>query len=490
MMKRREFISTTAMAGTFAASTAGVTLKRKRPNLLFVFSDQHRRQAMGFMHEDPVITPVFDDFAKRALVFTSAVAEVPISSPNRACLLTGCYTQNNTVHSNDCALPLTGETLGDVLKQNGYSTGYVGKWHLNGDPKGHHKDFVPRDRRHGWDYWFKSVMHWHFTPTYYGDTPEIIREEGWIPERTTDKALDFILNKNAVRDTSKPFALVVSYAPPHNGGGPGFETKWNPGKPQKTLGYGYAAPERFEALYQPCEKLERRPNVRPVGKMQDSSCETLPGYFGAITSIDEQFGRMLEALRKNGELENTIIVYTADHGEMLGSQGRMTKGIWYEESIGVPMLISWPGKIPAGKTDEPFNSIDLMPSLLGLMELPVPARVDGTDFSPLMRGQEMETPGKAFIQFDKGLFYGNQEADRYWRGVRTKKYTYVLTQAVYKSMSGDGCEVLYDNENDPYQMKPVFRGQDQDEVMDELKAEVVAWLDSTSDPFMEKFWKK
>jgi arylsulfatase A-like enzyme len=145
-------------------------------------------------------------------------------------------------------------------------------------------------------------------------------------------------------------------------------------------GYGYAAPRRFEEMYEPPQKLPRRPNV----KLSDGcpTDELLPGYFGACTAIDEAFGSVVQALNELGVSEDTIVVFTSDHGEMLGSQGRITKGVWYEEAIGVPLLIRWSKRIQPQKTKAMFNSIDLMLTLLGLLGIPCPPGTTGS-ISPL-----------------------------------------------------------------------------------------------------------
>lgn len=203
-------------------------MDQKKPNVLFVMSDQHRRQALGFMKEDPVITPNLDKFAKEAVTFTRAYSAHPVSGPNRACLFSGKYTQNNKVFGNDCRLEDDGNGMGALFKKSGYSTGYIGKWHLDGHEGGKYS-FVPRERRLGFEYWLISQGHRHFDGRYYGDKDSLIVTGRWMPDYETEKALEFLKNRNGERDEGKPFCLVVSYAPPHNGMGPGFQNKHNIG---------------------------------------------------------------------------------------------------------------------------------------------------------------------------------------------------------------------------------------------------------------------
>lgn len=164
-------------------------MDQKKPNVLFVMSDQHRRQALGFMKEDPVITPNLDKFAKEAVTFTRAYSAHPVSGPNRACLFSGKYTQNNKVFGNDCRLEDDGNGMGALFKKSGYSTGYIGKWHLDGHEGGKYS-FVPRERRLGFEYWLISQGHRHFDGRYYGDKDSLIVTGRWMPDYETEKALE------------------------------------------------------------------------------------------------------------------------------------------------------------------------------------------------------------------------------------------------------------------------------------------------------------
>lgn len=455
-----------------------------KPNIIFVISDQWRSQSLGFINEDPVITPNLDAFAKDAVFFKNAVTNRPICTPSRATIFTGQYPSVNGVFGNSVRLSEQSVTLGDIAKANGYQTGYVGKLHLDGKDEG----YVPKERRHGFDYWLISNNHNPFYQEYFiQENKKGIRIKGsWEPDWITDKTINYI---DSVKNN--PFCVVLSYGPPHTGGGPGFEDRGQPGKRDEKgvqkLGYGYAAPEKWEKLYTNPEKMKRRPNVQPVGSVKDESWPVLPGYFGAITSIDYNFGRLIDYLKKNKLYENTIIVFTADHGEMLGSHGRMTKGIWYDESIGIPCLISFKDKVKSAVITNPFSTIDMTPTVLGLAGIKVPQFMNGVDFSPAMKGNSQELPDYAFCSFDQGM---PSENDRAWRCVYTTRYTYVLAKEVsYKNDFIKDGMVLYDRKNDPYQLKPLYKGMGYDEVMDSLNNLLVKQLDKTNDPFLKLQWK-
>jgi arylsulfatase A-like enzyme len=493
-MKRRDFLKrgAAALVGGLSSTSAGwqrlfgdgvAPSSGTKPNLLFVMADQWRWHAQGHVGMDPVSTPNLDAFAARALSFRNAITTQPICAPNRACLFTGLYPPNHKVYTNEENL-LNPElaSLGKVLKADGYKTGYFGKFHLGGTDE--MKEGVPPGpARHGWDDWLMNVGHQPFHQgMFLQDETDKTYMTKWEPTYLGDKAVEFL---NQQKGSADPFALVISFGPPHTGGGPGFEDRFLPGKPgpdgKPHFGYGYAAPKEYEAAYRPAEKLPRRPNVAPCRGM--SSTEAQPGYFGAITSIDESFGRMIAQLEANGQIDNTLIVFTSDHGEMMGSQGRMTKGIFFEEAIRVPLMISWGDRIKPREEASLVSTIDIMPSLLGLMNVPLPANLDGKDLSSFIAGKSSTTRDAAFLS------YGEQNIPQNgWRAIRTDKYCYALTAGAFLHSPGvrqkDG-RVLYDLDEDPYEMHPIFLGDGQDEVINQLHQRLTDHLDSLHDPFLK-----
>ncbi len=462
---------------------------KTKPNIIFVFADQWRKQALGFKGEDPVQTPNLDRFASWGFSFDNATSCRPVSGPNRACLMTGRYPINNGVFANSVPLDPATPTLGDACKAAGYATAYIGKWHLNGL----NDHAATADRRHGFDVWVQSMGHMPFNQGYYiGDDPQRVYKKGiWAPTFETDTAIEFI-----DQNKDKPFCVVLSYNPPHTSGGLMFEDRWQPGKhnPDGSMkyGYGYGGPREYEALYTDVdyEKNPIRGNVQPMrkGKYPDRSEGCIPGYFGAISAIDNDFGTLMAYLEKNNLLENTIIVFTADHGESMGSQGLMTKGTWFEESVGVPCIIGWKGKTVNKREKCVFNSIDLLPTLLGAAGVAKPAGIDGKDYSPLIEGKKFTAPQYSFLSFDFGGV-AELKAPRYWRAVYSERYTFVLCgmNSNRDEYTQDGM-ALYDRYEDPLQLRPIFKGMGQDKLMDEMFKTLAAQLKATNDPFIEEYW--
>ncbi|MGO4109429.1 sulfatase family protein [Paenibacillus sp. YAF4_2] len=466
-----------------------------RPNIIYIFADQWRKQAAGFMGEDPVITPNIDRFAQESLVFQHALSCTPLCSPHRAALMTGRYPQSTGVYTNckngaDVMLSPDEVCIGDVLKGAGYQTGYIGKWHLDlpeqnkcPEPESGARDWdaytPPGPKRHGFDYWYSyGAYDHHLKPHYWRDTPDMIKVDQWSLEHETDMALDFIRTKGS--DGSKdPFALFVSWNPPHSP----FEL----------------VPDRYKEMYSGRE-LSLRPNVSSeqltahTGEPFESGDEALlrytRDYFAAVSGMDEQFGRIWQEVQKLGLSENTLIVLSSDHGELMGSHGLMAKHSWHEESIGIPCLMNWKGMIRQGGTELLFNSVDIMPTLLGLAGLPVPSAVEGLDLSGDILGRSHTKISSAFLS----AFPGRKEAiESYaaegldnrrfgWRGIRTRQYTYVVHQGY--APGDDVQRVLYDHERDPYQLDPlIIKGLPQTELLMALEEELQSWLERTQDKF-------
>ena len=411
-MKRRDFFKAAA-AGIAATATRSRLLaadRKTRPNVVFLFADQMRAHDLGCMGNDQVITPHLDKLASEGLAVENMIAASPVCTPYRGQLMTGRYGHATGVVHNDIKLPNSEITIADQMKQAGYHTGYIGKWHL----AGHRDNPVAKEDRRNWDFWaVRNCSHKHFDPQYWiNDDTEATTVDGWEPEVQTDVAIEYIREHRA-----HPFFLAVSYGPPHN---------------------PYRAPERFVKQYEGRE-LEDRPNVPP---RSEKDKDQLLHYDAMITSLDECVGRISAALDRAGLTDNTILVFTSDHGDMLGSQGHRLKQRPWEESINVPFIVRQPGRIKAGqKRDWMVSSVDLMPTLLGLCGATIPSQVQGIDQSGLFQGNDGEKRESAFLfNTHNG---GGPGCD--WRGIRTKDWVYAF------HMEGDW--ILYDLKSDPYQLE-------------------------------------
>jgi len=447
-LTRREFLTTTAGlaagAAVFAAfpNVASCAKAQRKPNVLFIFADQMRNAALGCMGSPDVKTPNLDKLAAQGLLFTHAYSGYPLCSPYRSMLLTGRYGTSTGVIGNSIELPDKEVTIAKVLKQHGYKCGYIGKWHLEKN----HDPFVPKERRLGFtDYWASRNVGGPsmFDNFYCGDTPEQIPMPGYEPDFQTGLAIDFIK-----KHKSEPFCLFLSWRPPH--------------PPRE-------APKEYLDMYPP-EKLTQRPNV-PKNLDDRKNAQV---YNAMITNLDTNVGRIIKALDELGLSENTIVCFSSDHGDMLGSQGLQGKNVPYEEAINIPFIMRYPQRIKAGtKTDVLFNSVDVMPTLLSLCGIPVPNAVQGLDLSDVVLGKSSKKPQSILLQRIVG---GNKKGQGgEWRGVRTERYTY----ARFRNKG----YVLFDNEKDPYQLNNLIDKPEAKSIQEKMEAELKKWLERIGDEF-------
>ncbi len=403
-----------------------VPARAGRPNVLFVFSDQHRWCDLGCYGNPDVRSPHLDAFAATAVRCNGCVANSPLCVPSRGSLLTGVFPLRHGAVSNDLPIRHDVTSIADALAAAGYHTGYIGKWHLAGVPR---DQAIPQGRgRLGFDEWKVCNCSHDYLNAYYHDaTDRRIRIDGYEPVVQTDLAVDFIR-----RNRDRPWGLVLSWGPPHD---PYF-----------------AVPPQYLSLYADRD-LRLRPNVpesvratRTRTMTREEIVRCYRGYYSHITALDEQFGRLLAALDATGQRDDTIVVYTSDHGDMLGSQGLTNKQLPYEESIRVPLLVSWPGRTIRGESDAWMGLVDLPTSLLGLAGVGAPAGTDGLDLHRVFVTPGAEGRDACYI-FD--LIPCHQAAARggtEWRGLRTRRHTFA------RSAADDGF-VLFDNIDDPYQVR-------------------------------------
>jgi arylsulfatase A-like enzyme len=398
--------------------------KATPPNVIFVLADQWRSDAVRYAGNNDVITPNLDRLAKESLVFENAVTVMAVCAPWRASFLTGQYPLTNGVFYNDKPLPNEALTLAEIYKEKGYKTGYIGKWHLNGHARDEHafsaRDKpVPKDRRQGFDYWkVREVTHDYNNSFYFDENDQKHYWEGYDAFPQTDSAISYIR-----KNKDNPFLIMLSWGPPHN--------------PYHT------APEEYRKLYDPA-KITLRQNVPE--EFQDSARQIIADYYAHITALDKAMGDLLKAVEEEGLSDNTIIVFTSEHGDMLLSKGVLRKQRPYDESIKVPMLIRYPEKLSIPrKISGPINTPDLLPTLLGLSGIAVPKSVEGEDFSkPLIQGKDISNDGALImlpVPFHEWQF---MNGGREFRGIRSERYTYV------KDLAGPW--LLYDNETDPFQL--------------------------------------
>ena len=366
--------------------------RRKKPNVLYVFSDMQRAHSMGCYGDGNARTPVLDKFAAQGARFDAAMSNTPVCCPHRACLMSGQYAHHHGMMSNSVHFLPKVKCFAETFRAAGYATAYVGKWHLDSPKEG------SDTRRFGFPVVNDRFAHYK--------TEHVVRP-------CADKTIEFIKQLCA---SSKPWLCMLSWLPPHT--------------PYRAS-QGYAA--HFKGLAIP-------PNV-PNGAPRDFASNNLPDYYGMIEEIDMEFGRILSALDAAGVADDTIVVFSSDHGDMIGAHGYKFKRWPFEESARVPLLARYPKAIqPHTVIHDPIGTPDIYPTLAGLAGVTIPAGLDGLDFSGFVAGK-----GKAprdYVYLEMPYAYVPWPGSR---AIRTCDYMYA--HVVNKPW------LLFDMRKDPWQTK-------------------------------------
>ncbi len=428
-------------------------VKKTPPNVLILLTDQWRAQATGYAGDPNISTPHLDSLAAHSVNFKNAVSGMPVCSPFRASLLTGQRPLTHGVFMNDVQLDTNAVTMAKIFAKEGYDTGYIGKWHLDGH--GRLQNVVPGQRRQGFEFWKGNECTHNYNESVYYDNNDPDRKiwEGYDTFQQTDAAIAYIKEKET---SENPFLMVVSYGTPH--------------APYHT------APEEYRSRFDP-DKIILRENV--PDHLQEQAKKDHAGYYAHIAALDDMIGKVIANLKETGQFDNTIILFTADHGDLLGSHGAYKKQQPYEESARVPMLYHIPEKLKilAGERNALMNSEDILPTLLSLCEVPIPNTVEGIDYRPYLEGkaqvgnETLLTCVQPFGQWNK-VKHGGRE----YRAIKTKRYTYA------RDLKGPW--LLFDNINDPYQMNNLIGIEEFVRLQNDLEKQLANRLKETEDEFL------
>lgn len=422
-----------------------------KPNLIVVFADQWRAQSMGYTGNADVKTPYLDKLAGESVNCYQAISGMPVCSPFRASLMTGQRPLTHGVFMNDVQLDTNAVTIGKVMARSGYQTAYIGKWHLNDHGR---RTFIRSGERQGFQYWkTMECTHDYNHSQYYANTSDTLVWQGYDAIAQTKDAAKYI--EDHAKD-DRPFFLVLSWGPPH--------------APYHT------APQKYKDLYE-AEQLHLRPNVPE--KLFNKVKEDLAGYYAHCSTLDDMIGLLRNTLTETGLKENTILLFTSDHGDLLGSHGYYKKQQPYEESIRIPMLYYIPDKLggKAYKADALINSEDIMPTLLGLCGVPVPESVEGQNFSDYLKGGK--NPGDTVTRIACIQPFGQwsrKVGGREFRGLRSNHFTYT------RDLNGPW--QLFDNIKDPYQRHNLVGNKQYKELVQAFDELLQQKLEQTSDLFL------
>lgn len=437
---RREFIKRSAVAAAFPALSADAGTesrearsssgKKGQPNVIIIISDQFRWDALGAYGLNPMrLTPNVDAMARRGVLFQSHVTNQPVCAPSRACLLTGQYQNRHGVWHNGLGLSPDAVTIATSLRQAGYSTNYIGKWHLSPNSVNEPGTMraVPPDRRGGFlDFWEASNTLEFTSHPYEG---EIYDAEGKPIRFDGIYRVDFLTERTVrflKRVARQPFLLVVSYIEPH------FQNDCNCFVAPK----GYA--ERYANPFVP-EDLRFFPGDWP---------SQLPDYYGCIARVDEGVGTVLKTLSELGMEDDTIVMFVSDHGCHFRTRNSEYKRSPHESSIHVPLVIQGPGFNRSLVVSQLTGQVDVAPSLLDAVGVSIPSTMQGKSFMPLLEGHIEGWANEVYIQISEA---------QTGRALRTPEWTYAVvdsgSNAVLRPASDQYEEYqMYDLFADPHEL--------------------------------------
>ncbi len=422
----------------------------KEKSLLFIFADQMHRFALQCMGTQDILTPNLDRLAGQGTLFRNAYSQCPVCTPFRIGLFTGLYTCQTETFSNKSAIPVGCPTLADALETGGTSTSYVGKWHI-GDSG---NKAVPKELRGG----FRRFLGYQC----YNDFIHDVRlfdeqgEEHRYDTHRTDATTEAAIERLGEVAKDKPFALFVSYQAPHY-----------PVQPSRT----------YEDLYPKAPR--RRPNCgevdpytrtwSPPSPWPPDSCsdyqrygnnldEYLRLYYAMVSQVDANVGRLLDALDRLGLTEETIVVFTSDHGDMQGSHGLRNKCLPYEESSGIPLIVRCPGGVPEQVSDSLVSCVDFFPTILDFLGLPEREGLPGHSFAGILFGRKPTYSGPVFSEMPN------------WKMIRDGDLKLVA--------EGDNLEpkALYNLAEDPYEMKNLVSDTSYESEVKRLHETLGNWL--------------
>lgn len=470
----------------------------RRPNIVFIMSDDHAPHALGCYGSQIAKTPNLDKLAGQGLRFNHAYDTVALCGPSRAAFLTGKYSHINGFKQNH-TIPFDGSqpTFPKYLQQAGYQTGIFGKWHLDSEPTGFdHYSLIPG---HG-EYWNPPLMQ-PDQPWVMGDVGDVpegtwdpYETEGYLTEIITDQSIDW-MQKSSAQD--QPFCAIIHHKAPHT---------------------QYQYPERYEDLYKDDlpypetfdDDYEGRKALKnydgrwckmskanswdlqgnelghqPVKSWDDPDFKKwcyqimMKGYFRLVASLDDSIGRIMDYLDDSGLADNTIVIYTSDNGYFLGDHGLFNKMWMYEESMGIPLIIRYPQGIQTGQvSDELVSLIDLAPTFLDYAGHPVPEDLQGQTLRPLLETGQWNAKDAHYYHYYTQMGVPSQ------CGVRTKDNKLICFYELDESVRWE----LYDLRNDPRELHNLAGKAKYSEIFEAMKTQLHQSAIRYEDPVVAKIW--
>lgn len=404
-----------------------------RPNVIVFFTDQQRWDTVGAAGCPLGLTPNLDLMARRGTMFEAACTTNPVCAPARAAMQTGMFPTNTGVFRNNVSLPADAPTLGRLFGAAGYRTAYIGKWHLGST------DPVPAEEQAGYDYWLASNL-LEFTSDAYrtvvsDGNGEPVFLPGYRPDALTDAAIRYVTRAS---EDDRPFLLFLSLIEPHH----------------QNEHDDYPAPEVYRDTY--------------TGAWLPPDLATLPGtahqhaagYYGQIKRVDECLGRLRDALVSLDLADDTLLLYTSDHGSHFKTRNSEYKRSPHDGSVRVPLVVEGPGYRGGARVTTPVSTVDVVPTLLDAAEIALPAHLDGV---PLRESRR----DAVLIQVSES------EVGRALRTNRWKYYVHAPDAGDVPAAEAYTERALYDLQADPYELDNLIDSAGHQEITAELRTRLI-----------------
>jgi N-acetylglucosamine-6-sulfatase len=448
-----------------------------RPNIIFILMDDVRWDDIGAYGHPWVRTPHIDRLAREGVRFDRAYAATPLCSPNRASFLTGQYAHTHGITDNVDRSELTHRfnTFPRILQGEGYSTAYIGKWHMG----------VDDSPRPGFDYWLSIQGQGRYFDPEMNENGERKTIPGYITDILTERSIDFIS-----RERENPFVLYLGHKAVHPNIFQYADSSTEPTPPDGGFGVG-AVHERHKDLYVDQEisrapsaetYAESKPALRreieglpPLGPTTGTDDGVIRNRLRLLTAADEGLGNILKVLEERDLLDNTVIIFTSDHGYFYGEHGLdEERRLAYEEISRLPLIVRYPPSIQAGSRIQEFAlSIDLAPTLLEMAGVEIPGDMQGRSLVPLLRGEHPQDWRNSFLI----EYYSDTVMRRLvtmgYQAVRTDDWKYIR----YTDL--EGMDELYNLESDPYEIENIINAPEAQARLQDLKAELKRLLEET-----------
>lgn len=429
------------------------------PNVLIIYADDQRWDSLSIAGHPFLTTPHIDRIGEEGVEFAQSFVTTPVCSPSRASFLTGQYKHTHGVVGNGDYSELSQQmqTFPRILQRSGYRTGYIGKWHMGNSP----------DPRPGFDRWVSFAGQGLYSNPPLNIDGQSVRSKGYLADVLTEHALKFI-----AEPSDKPFCLIVAHKGPHS--------PFTPAERHRALFDDQVVSRRANATDDLAGKpmLTRRlPGLPKTGPGTGPGDGQVRDQLRTITAIDEGVGRLLAALEARGELENTVVIYTSDHGYYWGEHGLSDKRAPYDEALRVPLLIRYPRLIGAGTVSQAIaTNMDVGPTVLNLAGVTVPGAMQGQSLVPVIgtdRAKDADFRNGFFAEYSQDL---RQERIATWRAFRTADWKYIQ----YPTLVGS--DELYDLAADPYELNNLALHPESIDDVRLLEAEMLQVMQSTNHP--------